>query len=244
VRRPEELRTWAEGLGMTVYADPSQWPADLGWVFLAVPDAALSEMPALLQDAPLAPDTVVWHAAGAVPLEAIGARADARPYRTAVAWPMMSFAGGEAEGMPWEEVPWSLEGEDDAVERVRALLEPLGGLFQRVDREQRKHLHLAAVWANNFPAYCFGVAAAVLRHKQLPQALMLPIIRQSAQRLDGETDPFDLLTGPALRRDRETMQAHLALLEEHPEWAELYRSISAAIADTDADRQDAASDRA
>ncbi len=229
-RSPEKSRSWTGALNIPVFHRVEDWPPNPGWVFLAVPDSALSGMPDLLADAALGPDTLVWHAAGAVPLEAIQARAGQRAYRHAVAWPMMSFAGGENNTLDWTEVPWCLEGAADALDHMEALLKPLGGRMQRSDARQRKQLHLAAVWANNFPAYCFGVAAALLREQGIPQDMMLPIIRQSALRLTGQGDPFDWLTGPALRGDAPTMQAHLELMQDHPEWAALYRSLSAAIA--------------
>ena len=39
----------------------------------------------------------------------------------------------------------------------------------------------------------------------------------------------DLQTGPAMRHDREVMERQVDLLQHHPEWADVYKAVSASI---------------
>jgi hypothetical protein len=41
-----------------------------------------------------------------------------------------------------------------------------------------------------------------------------------------DLDPRAAQTGPAARGDRETMDKHIELLKDHPEWEKLYTFIS------------------
>jgi predicted short-subunit dehydrogenase-like oxidoreductase (DUF2520 family) len=92
----------------------------------------------------------------------------------------------------------------------------------------RKQLHLAAVFVNNFVNELYQIGAEILTEKRLPFELLLPLIQETAAKVQGH-DPAEMQTGPALRGDRATIERHLDMLEEHPEWRELYGMMTGLI---------------
>jgi predicted short-subunit dehydrogenase-like oxidoreductase (DUF2520 family) len=94
--------------------------------------------------------------------------------------------------------------------------------------EQRLKLHAAAVWANNFTNHMYSIAHKLCNHFQIDFSLLIPMIEHTAQRLStGNPETFQ--TGPAMRGDKLTMEKHLSLMGDFPEYQDLYRQISKSI---------------
>ena len=90
---------------------------------------------------------------------------------------------------------------------------------------QRALLHVAAVFANNFANHCFAIAEKILDEKDLPFELLHPLMEETLAKALQDS-PARMQTGPAMRGDVVTVQRHLDLLAEHPEWREIYRTLS------------------
>jgi len=95
--------------------------------------------------------------------------------------------------------------------------------------EQRKILHIAAVFSCNFTNFMYGLAAELMQENGLDFQLLLPLIRETAQRIEGSDHPMSLQTGPAVRNDLETIQKHLELLQSEPKLQEIYRILTQSI---------------
>ena len=94
--------------------------------------------------------------------------------------------------------------------------------------EQRKNLHLAAVFTCNFTNHMYALAAGLLKKHQLPFEIMLPLIDETARKVH-EIEPHLAQTGPAIRYDENVINNHLQMLSDEPEMQELYRLISESI---------------
>lgn len=92
----------------------------------------------------------------------------------------------------------------------------------------RKILHLAAVFACNFPNYLYGVAQQLLADHQMDFNLLRPLILETAQKVQQQV-PASVQTGPAIRNDQTTMAAHLQLLCDEPQMQEIYTLLSQGI---------------
>lgn len=110
--------------------------------------------------------------------------------------------------------------------RLTRLASQVSPLVYRFSSKQRRALHLAASFANNFSNHMFVQAKAVLDQHHLPFSILGPLIRSTAE--NGITDPRSAQTGPAKRNDRKTMSAHLKLLKD-PSVKKLYQLISKSI---------------
>ena len=79
-----------------------------------------------------------------------------------------------------------------------------------MDSEQRKYLHLAAVYVNNFVNQLYQTAYEILEDREIPFDLLQPLILETAQKVIDQK-PADVQTGPAKRGDEGIMQAHLSI---------------------------------
>ena len=96
-----------------------------------------------------------------------------------------------------------------------------------MDSEQRKQLHIAAVFACNFTNHMFGIANNILNKSNLDFKLLLPIIKQSIKKLD-QYQPCDIQTGPAKRKDKKIIQKNINNIKDS-KTKQIYKLISASI---------------
>jgi predicted short-subunit dehydrogenase-like oxidoreductase (DUF2520 family) len=94
--------------------------------------------------------------------------------------------------------------------------------------EKRQIVHLTAVFANNFTNHLITIVQEILKENQIEYSILNPLINNLVNQLD--TIPAkDLQTGPAVRNDTETIEKHLQLLSNKPEYKEIYKLLSLAI---------------
>ncbi len=222
-RNPEKVRRLAESCGVAqVYTDLREIPSDVDAYVFALADRAYAE---LLPRFPWR-DKVMLHTSGALPLTLFqGLTAHA-----AVLYPFQSCTYGVA--LKSGRLPLCLEASDDrAREVVQTLASVLGDESYWISSAQRKTLHLAGVYANNFSNALFRVAFELLEAQRMDTRLLHPLLMETVMKAV-VMPPKDAQTGPAVRGDHQTMQAHLSLLQEdNPLWTEVYRLLSRLIAE-------------
>ncbi len=69
------------------------------------------------------------------------------------------------------------------------------------------------------------VAKEIMEEANLDPGLLGPLLEETFLKLK-EMDAGSAQTGPAVRGDQETMNKHIELLKDHPEWEKLYTFIS------------------
>lgn len=104
----------------------------------------------------------------------------------------------------------------------------LSSNVQLANTAQRQALHVAAVFANNFTNHLFAMAKQLLEQNQLSYDLLKPIILQTAQNAI-TFNPADVQTGPVVRNDTATISAHLEVLQQYPEYRQVYELLSQSI---------------
>ena len=123
-------------------------------------------------------------------------------------------------------VPLCIEGNNEkSIIILNGLAHSISKYVYKVNSDKRKHLHLAAVFANNFSNHLFTIAENILRENKLPFELLIPIIQITVEKIK-DNKPSKIQTGPAVRNDKITIQAHLKLLKKEPHLAEIYEMIS------------------
>ena len=194
-------------------------PADV--YLLAVPDAAV---PDVLAEARFPNGALVAHTSGAVPLTVFDPHAT---IRGGVFYPLQTFSAGRQ--VAWRTLPLCIEATDAAAEAtLLALAHTLSASVQRVATPQRQVMHVAAVFACNFTNHLLGISHALLQEQRLPLTLLAPLLRETVEKAL-EYPPFTVQTGPAARHDEPTLARHRAALATHPEWLELYNTLSSSI---------------
>lgn len=96
------------------------------------------------------------------------------------------------------------------------------------DDKQRLNLHIAAVFANNFVNYMYVQSALICEENNLDFKLLQPLIEATAMRLR-TNHPKDVFTGPAKRKDIETIEKHQQALATQPKLLALYNAITKMI---------------
>lgn len=131
----------------------------------------------------------------------------------------------------FHEVLMMVEGNDEATLQALTLLaQTLSGKVKQVEERDRQSLHLAAVFANNFTNYLYTVSEQLLQESGLSFDELRPLVAAHVRRVM-EQSPFQLQTGPAIRRDHSTMDVHLDLLSRHQNLKEVYSLLTSSIQD-------------
>lgn len=188
--------------------------ADL--IIVSVPDHAIDEVLKLIPSC----DTIVAHTSGSLSIDVLK-NASTHP---AVFYPLQTFS--KDKDVDFTEVPVMLEArkEADLIE-LEYLAQRISNKVFRINSAQRKKIHIAAVFSSNFTNYLFHIAEDLLRREQVPFEVIQPLIEETTRKIK-ELRPFEAQTGPAVRRDLETINTHLDDLKEIPEYQEIYELLS------------------
>jgi predicted short-subunit dehydrogenase-like oxidoreductase (DUF2520 family) len=191
---------------------------------VAVSDDAISSVSELITFK----EKLVIHTSGSVGLKALSG-----PYRKGVCYPLQTFS--RERNVDFREIPILIETDNtkDLV-LLRELAMGLSDNVLEVSSEKRRFLHLAAIFANNFTNHLYQISNELLREEALPFSLLLPLIRETAEKLK-QMEPYEAQTGPARRGDKTTMEEHLKLLD-HKDHREIYTLLSNSIKHTYAEK--------
>ena len=96
---------------------------------------------------------------------------------------------------------------------------------RKINFEQRKHIHLSAVFANNFSNNMFAIAEKILKENQIDFDILLPLINETLKGLQ-KNSPKKLQTGPAKRNDINVMNNHIELLNSNEDLQNIYKFVS------------------
>lgn len=179
----------------------------------------------------LAPyDKLIIHTSGATDLYTLLAFTD----HAGVFYPLQTFS--KTKEVDFRAVPLCIEGADEAiVKTLKELAQSISNNVYTISSTQRKTLHLAAVFACNFPNYLYHIAQDLLAKQNIQFDLLRPLILETAEKVQQQF-PADVQTGPAVRRDAKTIDAHLQQLKGEPELEQLYRLLSQGIIKMDSSK--------
>lgn len=166
---------------------------------------------------------IIAHTSGSKPIDVLAGCAKA----TGVFYPMQTFT--KDVPLEYSEIPFFIEGSDSDSETVLCDLARLISPNVRLaGSDDRRKLHLAAVFACNFTNALIGVADDLLHENGMDYTVMLPLIRQTVAKLYS-VPPKDAQTGPAARHDMSVINRQHDMLESKPELQSIYDSISSLI---------------
>jgi predicted short-subunit dehydrogenase-like oxidoreductase (DUF2520 family) len=151
------------------------------------------------------------------------------PVRTGVLYPLQTFTKGVS--LDYSQIPFCIEAtEEEAENQLLALAETISSNVHLGDTEERRNLHIAAVFACNFTNHLYSIAYDLLKQEKLPFDLLRPLIRETTHKALLSEDPALMQTGPARRSDWATTSRHLDYLQAvNPEWTAIYRILTESI---------------
>ncbi|MAX79532.1 MAG: oxidoreductase [Crocinitomicaceae bacterium] len=147
--------------------------------------------------------------------------------KSGVFYPLQSFH--KDQSMDISAVPFLIEGNTPEVEgKLIELAEQLSNHVSRATSANRKKVHIAAVFANNFTNHMMRIAAELMEKEGLEFNLILPLIQETLDKVKIH-HPKDAQTGPAKRNDEKVIQEHLSMLEPYPDYQHLYALLTKSI---------------
>lgn len=216
----------AEALAKLVLATPinnlQEVDQNADLYIIAVKDDAIASVVAQL---PIL-NGVVVHTAGTVDIQVIAALQT----NAGVFYPLQTFS--KQKQIDFRGVPIFLEASNTlSIELLCALAKKISDQVYQVDGDKRKILHLSAVFACNFTNHLYAIADQILEDNGLKFEMIKPLIVETNSKILNNK-PIDVQTGPAIRGDRQTMDAHKRLLTDHPNLLSIYQLLSDSIKKT------------
>ena len=204
------------GCGWTVVPEDIVEDADL-YVF-SLKDAVLQDVIARVK-----PNNGLWvHTAGSMPISVF----EGLTARYGVVYPLQTFS--KSREVDFKKIPFFLEANSSEDEKVLGeVARALSSDVRFLSSENRKNLHLAAVFACNFTNHMYALAEKILEEQQIPGEVLLPLIDETAAKVH-VMSPVRAQTGPAIRYDENVINKHMAMLKD-PDMRNLYELISRSI---------------
>ena len=198
----------------------TELPPDAELYIFAVKD---DQLPELLKKIPA--NQGLWiHTAGSLPLSIFEGYAQ----RFGVIYPLQTLS--RQREVDFGNIPIFIEANNPQDETV--LLELARELSEKViplSSEKRKYYHLAAVFACNFTNHMYTLASDILEKQGLDWKNLLPLIKETASKIEHTTAPAQAQTGPAIRYDRTIINKHLELLENDKTKQKIYKNMTQSI---------------
>lgn len=184
---------------------------------IAVSDTAIGEVSKKLSNK----NGLVVHTSGTCTMDVLSPN-----LRKGVFYPLQSFTKGKQ--IDFTEIPICLEAtqEDDLIV-LDSLAHIISDKVFHISSEQRKTIHLAAVFVNNFTNHLYQIGSEICAEKNIPFELLHPLIKETADKIS-TLNPHKAQTGPARRGDLMTIDEHLNLLSNKTN-KEIYALLSNSI---------------
>lgn len=169
---------------------------------IAIPDDAIGPFSELLPFK----DRLVVHTSGGAQMHVLS-----KNNRRGVFYPLQTFSKNTI--VDFSNIPICVEAEK---ETDLKLLKTLGSYISEkvvtITSAEREHLHVAAVFVNNFTNHLYHIAETITAKNELDFNLLKPLISETAKKIE-TLSPAKAQTGPAKRNDIKTIEKHLKLLE-------------------------------
>ena len=171
---------------------------------IAISDDAISEFSKKLKFK----NKLVVHTSGSVALNDLQCDAN-----KGVFYPLQSIS--KQKKISFKNIPICLETEN---EKDYILLETLAKSISKkiykINSEQRKSLHVSAVFVNNFTNHLYKIGEDICKKQNVDFEILKPLILETAKKIKN-LSPKNAQTGPAIRKDTNTIKKHLELLNTH-----------------------------
>jgi predicted short-subunit dehydrogenase-like oxidoreductase (DUF2520 family) len=187
---------------------------------IAVKDSAIPE---ILENLRIDENQLIAHTAGTVPMSIL----NGFTLNYGVFYPLQTFS--KTRKVEFSEIPICIEANHPSnLLKLQFLAGKLSNTVRQINSEERKTLHLAAVFVNNFVNHFYAIGAELLHERKMSFDLLKPLIHETAAKI-ATMQPVDAQTGPARRNDQTIIQEHLKMLHDKPEFRKIYSFVTESI---------------
>lgn len=166
-------------------------------------------------------EALFLHTAGSVSMDIF--QPYARHY--GVLYPMQTFS--KERQLDFSEIPVFIEANSTTTfSVVESLASSVSHKVTPLSSDDRRYLHLSAVFACNFVNHCYDLAGTLLEEHGIPFDTLLPLIDETARKVH-ELSPREAQTGPAVRYDQAVIARQSQMLSGLPH--DIYELMSKSI---------------
>lgn len=201
--------------------DFSDSPSDI--FFIAVSDEAIADV---AKEIVLPENATLVHTSGSQPLSLLEFSAAAH---IGVFYPLQTFT--KTRPIDFKNVPVFIEAsDDDSEKKLTSIAKALTNKYKKITSEERKGLHVAAVFASNFPNHMLRLSKMIMDERGLNFEWLKPVILETINKALA-VGPEYSQTGPAVRGDLEILDQHMEYLKGDKVAAKIYEIVSQDIID-------------
>ncbi|MWB94177.1 DUF2520 domain-containing protein [Flavobacterium sp. GA093] len=148
---------------------------------------------------------LVVHTSGTASLDTLDSK-----NRRGVFYPLQTFSKNKE--VDFSGIPFCLETENESDYAIlETVAKSISNSVFPISSEQRKALHVSAVFVNNFTNHLYQIGQEICDEHQVPFEILKPLIQETAQKIN-ILNPAEAQTGPAKRNDSNTIETHLEYL--------------------------------
>ena len=165
-------------------------------------------------------EKLVVHTSGSLDLSIIDSK-----NRRGVFYPLQTLSKNKE--IELAKVPICIESENNKdLVLLETISKYIGCKTHKIDYNQRKILHLAAIFSNNFVNHMFTIAKEILDDKNLDFNILKPLINETVDKIH-KLEPENAQTGPAIRNNNEIILNHIKTLkkDDHKKLYELMTKL-------------------
>lgn len=184
---------------------------------IAVSDDAIAEVSSAFPFK----NRLIAHTSGTIALDSLNSN-----NRPAVFYPLQTFS--KDKPIDFKSVPICLEAENENdLQILKQLAHSISNAVYEINSEQRKALHVAAVFVNNFVNYLYQMGNEICDANAIPFEILKPLIQETANKI-ATLSPKNAQTGPAKRNDLKTIAAHEEFLKDENQ-AAIYKLLTQSL---------------
>lgn len=147
-------------------------------------------------------------------------------YRKASFYPLQTFSKNRK--LDYSKIPLFVDAgwESDNI-LLTDLAKKISTNVMRINHEQRKQMHLSAVFACNFVNHLYAQAEIICKQNDISFNYLLPLIEETADKIK-TISPKDTQTGPAVRNDQNIIKFQENLIV-NPNQLNIYKILTESI---------------
>lgn len=198
--------------------------SDSSLFIIAVTDDAIRQV---AQEIILPDEAILVHTSGSQPISEL--QYAATPH-IGVLYFLQTFT--KSRKVDFRSIPLFIETNTAEAEALLTVIaKSLSNQVRKITSEERKALHVAAVFASNFVNHILTISKDVLKQNSLEFEWLKPLITETINK-SLTLGPEQAQTGPAKRGDLEILDRHIEFLQDDEPVAEIYKIISQHIIDS------------
>ncbi len=192
-------------------------PADI--YIIAVSDNVVASISAQLPFE----NRLVVHTSGSLSIDKINSK-----NRQGVFYPLQTFS--KSKEINFKKVPICIEAKYESdFDMLFKTAQILSDCVYKIDTNQRKSIHIAAVFVNNFVNHLYQIGNEICNEHNINFEILKPLIQETATKIM-TLSPENAQTGPAKRNDTETLNSHIKFLTNKNQ-IEIYKLLTKSIID-------------